>query len=95
MSDMRMFIPDEVRNHLYARRRKKQFLRGSRPDAATATSFMQSFNFGLRNIAASPICAAKNKGATRPEWLRDLAPILLSEGVQLHSSTLPIFNFGK
>ena len=63
MSDMRMFIPDEVRNHLIARRCEKHFLRGSRPDAAIATIFVQSSNFGLGNLGASSFCAAKNKGA--------------------------------
>ena len=50
-----------------------------RPDAAIATSFVQSSNFGLGNLGASSFCAAKNKGATPPAWLRDLAPILYSE----------------
>ena len=94
--DMRMFIPDEVRNHSNARRCEKQFLRGSRPDAAIATSFVQSLNFGLGNLGASSICAAKNKGATPPAWLRDLAPILYSEGYTCTAAIyLFFFNFGK
>ena len=60
--DIRMFIP--VRNHLYARRCEKHFLRDSRPGAAMATNFVQSLNFGLGNLGASSNCAAKNKGAT-------------------------------
>ena len=88
---MRMFIPDEVRNHLYAGRREKHFLRGSQTDAAIATSFVQSLNFGLGNLGASSICAAKNKGATPPAWLRDLAPILYSEGYTCTAATYRFF----
>ena len=75
-----MFIPDEVRNHLYAGSCEKLFPRASRPDVAIATSFVQSFDFGHGNLGASSICTAKNKGGTPPVWLRDLAPIFYCEG---------------
>ena len=93
--DMRMFIPDEVRNHLYAGSCEKHFLRASRPDVAIATSFVQSLNFGLGNLGASSICTAKNKGGTPPVWLRDLAPILYCEGYTCTAAIYRVFYIGK
>ena len=66
-----------------------------RMDAAIATSFVQSLKFGLGNLAASSICAAKNKGATPPAWLRDLAPILCSEGYICTTAIYWVFYFEK